>query len=138
MCPPRFVPCATTTHGPCQRCCDAGDIRIGSAAGSARARGLPDEAGKHLAAHARNVLLVLEQYAERPFDRGLIELACPEGGKRHRPVERLRDTRPLEEVIAPKRLDHRDDASRKPCRDVGQSPRDDRELAVDAWIVDPL
>src|SRR5712692_7775696 len=86
----------------------------------------------------RDVFLVLEEDTERPIDRGFVELAGTEGGERHRPIERLRDTGPLEKIVTPKCLDHRDDASREPDRHFRKPPRDDRQLALDAWIVDPL
>src|SRR2546423_2309536 len=138
MCPRRFVPRVTATHRPCQRTCDAGDIRIGSVYRSARARRFRDETGQHVRADARDIFLVFEKHAERSLYRGFVELAGSECRERHRPIEGLRDARTLEELVAAKSLDDCDDAAREPRRYVGETPRDDRQLAVDTRVIDPL
>src|SRR5690242_14118138 len=69
----------------------------GELTGSARA-GAGDQTLERVALERLEVLLVLQQAAERVDDDALVELALPQGDQRPGPVERLGDAGQLVEI----------------------------------------
>ena len=95
-------------------------------------QGAADEVGRHVAAHAVDVLLVLEDDAERVVDGLLVEIDRAEREQRPRPVERLGHARRLEEVDAAQPLGEGDDLARQVLRRFRHPRLEDAELLVDS------
>src|SRR3569623_1136922 len=86
----------------------------------------------------REVVLVLQEHAERRLDRLRRQHDRTERDERVAPVERLRDARQLEQVTRAQPLDERDDLAAQLLRHLRRARREDRELAFRARIVDPV
>src|SRR6185503_3231503 len=120
--------------GSCARRSSRGRTSRFRAVRSARTRGFGNELGQLVRADASDVFLVLEQNAERFAQRRLVHLACAKRHQGHRPVERLRDAGPLEEIVAAKRLYDGNDGPREPLRYVRKAAGQDGELAIGGRI----
>ena len=85
-----------------------------------------------------DVVLVLEQHAERVGDRLRVERDAVERDQRLGPVERLGDAGRLEEIQRAQPLRERDDLARQRLRRARTLAAHDRELALRVGIVDPV
>src|SRR3989441_946233 len=108
---------------------------VTSSAGNGR---LLEKAWQRGLADVAQILLVLEEHAERPVEDVAVELARLERDERERPIQGLGHAGPFEQVVAAQRLDDRDDGAREPVRHLGEAPRDDRELALRRRVLDPV
>src|SRR2546428_13470562 len=99
--------------------------------------GLRHEPREHLPTHAADILLVLQEDAERAVQRLETEIRGAERTERRRPIERFRDAGLLEEIAAPKRLHDGDDAACEALRNGGQAARRDAPRAPPSRGVAP-
>src|ERR1700719_874548 len=83
------------------------------------------------------ILLVLDDGAQRRLDVGFGELGLPQRDQRARPVERLRNSGQLVELEPPNAADERANLARQLDGDVGQAGGDDLVLTVDRRVIDP-
>ena len=71
-------------------------------------------------------------------DHRLVELCRAEPSERHRPVDRLGDARRLVEVEFAERLDRTGHLAGQQVVDVGHAQLDDRDLAFEVGVLDPV
>src|SRR5438876_11991189 len=99
---------------------------------------LLDERDESLVANRGEVLVVLQDGAERLFDDSRVEILTPERCKRLRPVDGLGHTRRFREIQPPKTLH---ECRRLPCQPVGNTGHaqgDDLDLALERRVIDPV
>ena len=96
------------------------------------------ELAEPVRAHALLVLAVLQDRAERRVDRLLVEPRRAERRERLRPVDRLRDTGRLVELEVAQRLDRGRDVARERVGNLRRAQPDDRELALEVGMRDPV
>src|SRR5476649_2342087 len=99
---------------------------------------LAQDVGRLGALQALDVVLVLEQNAQRVVDALGIEVERIELRQCGRPVDRFSDTRRLEEVELAQFLDEAHDLARQTLADAGRLHLQDLELALEVRIVDPM
>ena len=100
--------------------------------------GAGDEPGQRLVADGEQVLVVLQDGAERRLHVLGVELLRAERGQRLRPVDRLRETRRLLEVEGAELCDERGCFGGEPLRDAGNPQLDDLDLALERGVPDPV
>src|ERR1700687_220628 len=99
--------------------------------------GAGEELARACATQPFEVLLVLDDRAQRRLDVGFGQLGLPEGDQRTRPVKGLRNPGQLVELEPANAADERADLARQLDGDVGQPGGDDLVLTVDRWVIDP-
>src|SRR5438093_10761838 len=90
-----------------------------------------------LGAEALHVVDVLQHAAERLADERFVDVVGVERRERLGPVERLGDTRDLREPYLAQGLHELGDLAGEPAVDARHLARDDPDLLVGRWIVDP-
>src|SRR5215204_5872007 len=90
-----------------------------------------------LAADGLQVILVLDQDAERFVDDRWLEIGAVERDERSHPVERLRDARLLVKLHRPQLLDERGRLFGEPARRVRHLGGHDPQLFLEVRQVDP-
>ena len=112
--------------------------RLGRAPVRPRRGELVDVGGGGRAADPADVLLVLEEHAERLVDEVRRQLAGAEGQERGRPVERLGHPGHLGQVGRPQAADEADDLAGQPLGRRRHPGQDDLDLLGRARVVDPV
>src|SRR6476620_11673687 len=99
---------------------------------------LLDERDESLVADRGEVLVVLQNGAERLFDDPCVELLTPQRRKRLRPVDRLGHSRRLREIKLSQALHERSGLPSQPVGNTGHAQDDDLDLALERRVIDPV
>ena len=103
-----------------------------------RARASPSSASDGVVADEVEVLVVLQDGAERLLDDGRVELLAAEGDERLRPVDRLGHARRLGQVEVAQPGDERRRLGGQPLGHAGHAQAQDLDLALERRVRDPV